>query len=215
MASAAFELRLDTRAPVVAWGTPGGTFAGELLQIGYTSDEPIAAARLRLADGRNLTVTVAADRVSVLLPYDAPAGLADLYVSDKVLNETRSLRVDVQSGVAPTPAPGGAPTLGPRDVAPTRIRSQVGRRITRRSRVEAKSTWRSTGADRKAATVVVASVAGARMSSRTSQRLEVASEAWIAAALTPTRQRVLTGASHSVSRADGEDDEAALVLDLL
>lgn len=98
-------LRLDTTAPVVTWGGAGGTSAGQNLIVGYSLNEPSAvAARLVLAD-RTLPATVFGDRVEVLLPPDAPAGLAtvELDVLDDVGNAATRTHVVLLGGVAPPP----------------------------------------------------------------------------------------------------------------
>ena len=82
-----FELVIDTHAPVVTWGAESGTTAGELLSLGYTSDEPIFRAELWLEDGRHLAMSVGAGALEVLLPADTPYGLATVHFWDDVDNE--------------------------------------------------------------------------------------------------------------------------------
>lgn len=82
-----FNLTLDTQAPAVAWGSEAGTTAGELLQLGYTSDEPIFRAELWLSDGRHLEITVNPATLEVLLPPDTPDGMATVHFWDDVDNE--------------------------------------------------------------------------------------------------------------------------------
>lgn len=87
MAGTGFELTLDTAAPVVTWGAEAGTTAGELLSLGYTSDEAIFRAQLWLSDGRRLDITVNPATLEVLLPPDTPDGMATVHFWDDVDNE--------------------------------------------------------------------------------------------------------------------------------
>jgi hypothetical protein len=87
---AVFELTLDTQAPAIAWGAIAGAFAGELLRVAYTTDEPaIDEGTLRLRDGRQLSVSVLDDRLEVPLPPDTTSGPATLtvHVADELGNE--------------------------------------------------------------------------------------------------------------------------------
>jgi hypothetical protein len=101
---ATFDLTLDTRAPVVTWGAVGGATAGELLEVLYTTDEPLAFAKLWLPDGRKLDMTIEADRLSVLLPADTPNGVSWIHASDDVLNEAPRQAVNI-AGVIIVPPP--------------------------------------------------------------------------------------------------------------
>jgi hypothetical protein len=61
----------------LTWGAVTGTTAGELLRVEYTLSRPeLVSAELVLADGRRLTMIVAADHLEVLLPPDTPDGPA-------------------------------------------------------------------------------------------------------------------------------------------
>lgn len=82
-----FNLTLDTQAPAVAWGAEAGTTAGELLSLGYSSDEAIFRAELWLSDGRHLEITVNPGTLEVLLPPDTPDGMAIVHFWDDVDNE--------------------------------------------------------------------------------------------------------------------------------
>lgn len=105
-----FLLTIDTAAPVVTWGGTSGTTAGQKLVVGYSLDEPAAvAARVVLVDARSLAATLFSNRIEVLLPADAPAGLAtvQLDVQDDVGNAATRTTTVLLSGApaAPPPAP--------------------------------------------------------------------------------------------------------------
>lgn len=104
---AALLVTLDTTPPRLTWGAPSAAAVAGLLAVGYSVDEPgVAAASLRLADGRRLTMTVAAERLSVVLPADAPAGAATIeaLLRDDVGNETTaSTDVVLERPVVPLP----------------------------------------------------------------------------------------------------------------
>jgi hypothetical protein len=109
--SASFDLALDTRAPVVTWGAVGGATAGELLEVLYSSDEPLDSAKLWLPDGRKLAMTIEVDRLTLLLPADTPDGISWIHVYDDVMNETPRQAVNI-AGVIVVP-PEEPPALGP------------------------------------------------------------------------------------------------------
>lgn len=119
-----FLLTIDTAAPVVTWGGTSGTTAGQKFVIGYSLDEPAAvAARVVLADARSLAATLFSNRIEVLLPADAPAGVAtvQLDVKDDVGNAATRTTTVLLSGApaAPPPAPPAQETTGfPRVPAP-------------------------------------------------------------------------------------------------
>lgn len=87
MAGSWFEVRLDTHGPAVGFGAIAGATGGELLQLAYTSDEPIASATL-VHGSRRLALTVHADRLEAQLPVSWPDGLAAIEVLDDVDNAT-------------------------------------------------------------------------------------------------------------------------------
>lgn len=101
-------LTLDTTAPVVTWGPVDGADASLDLTVLYTVDEPgIDHAEIELLDDRVLPMVVAADRLTVTLPDDAPQGAATIraYVIDAVDNAAvRTLVIGV-GGVLPPPPP--------------------------------------------------------------------------------------------------------------
>lgn len=122
--SAVLDLTLDTHAPVVAWETPTGATAGELLQLPYTTGEAIEDAWIILGDHRRLDFDVFADRLEVLLPPDTPNGPATVHYRDDVWNEGTHTIALVGVIVAPEPESPGVPR-GPRPVKsrfpPTRV----------------------------------------------------------------------------------------------
>jgi hypothetical protein len=109
---ASFDLTLDTRAPVVTWGAVGGATAGEMLTVLYSSDEPLGVARLWLPDGRRLDMTIEPDRLTLLLPADAPDGVSWIHAYDDVMNEAPRQAVNI-SGVIVVPPPEPPVTPGP------------------------------------------------------------------------------------------------------
>jgi hypothetical protein len=124
-----FVLTLDTRAPVLTWGAATGTTAGELLQVGYSLDEPaLVSASIRFADGRTFALGDTGLTLEVLLPPDVPDGNATItaLLRDDVLNETtETLVLYIASTVIlpepEPPAPGfpARPRRRPRRLAPT------------------------------------------------------------------------------------------------
>lgn len=205
-----FQLVVDLAPPIVEWGAVGGASAGELLQVAYTSDEPIATARLQLADGRWLTMTIDADRLSVLLPPDTVQGWATVEVADDVGNTatTTVLLQGVAMPEGPPRSPGGVPTR-----TPTRRRT-----FTRRSTIAVSRTTRAVVTVRERATVVVTSRIEARLVSTTARRR--------ASSVTPRARRSTTAAlgtrtslqvnvTRGTRRGDDPEIEALLALGVL
>jgi hypothetical protein len=97
--------------PVLTWGPVDGNVASEEMTVLYSlvGTPGVAWAELELMDGRVLSMTVASDRLTVLLPSDAPEGAATVraYFRD---DQFESL-VTTISGVLP-PAPEPTPTGG-------------------------------------------------------------------------------------------------------
>jgi hypothetical protein len=207
--TAAFTLELDTRAPAVEWTEATGASAGELLRVGYTADDQIARAELRLADRRVLAVTVLADHVEVLLPPDTPAGPATLALADDVGNAaTTVLLLDgVVLVVDPPPAP--RPPAGWRGAAvPDReLRSRL-RAVVRTTSSVATATSAGARVDlhitssvtRASSTAHLRSSATAAIASRSATRVSAAGATAVALRSTST-----------IARRDGEDEEAWLL----
>jgi hypothetical protein len=215
---ASFDLTLDTRAPVVTWGAVGGATAGELLEVLYATDEPIASASLWLPDGRRLAMDVAADRLTLLLPADTPDGVSWIHAYDDVMNQAPRQAVNI-SGVIVVPPPEppvtpGPPQRGQPSFHPDRVETRTRRS---RSRGVARSRSSTTRAPRR-----VRSRSAIRDSHIAIRTLHAArSRAEIETAARTTRSRDLraraTGASSAITRrreGPGEEDVLAL-LDLL
>lgn len=101
-----FTLELDTTAPVVTFGPPSNTDAGETLTVPFLLSEPdTVTAQLQLADGRLVDGEISGGSVMVDLPLDTPEGLATLrlHVRDDVLNEADRVLVIPVTGVATRP----------------------------------------------------------------------------------------------------------------
>lgn len=125
--SAFTVIRLDTTPPVITWGPVTDAVASETMTVLYLLDEPqITAASFRLVDGRVIPGTVAADRITVDIPGDAPEGTGVLTAQlvDDVGNATvATLNIHVTGEIAPGPPP--IPTLpGPPMEEPWRTRSR-------------------------------------------------------------------------------------------
>lgn len=118
--SASLVLTLDTTAPEVTWGGASGASAGETLAVLYTATEPLAAAKLKLADGRVLDLEVQDLAVVVPLPAGTPAGPAAITVFDDVGNSRLYESVVVLEGVELPPPSTGGGGLGTVIIAPHR-----------------------------------------------------------------------------------------------
>lgn len=220
-----FTVELDTTAPVVTWGPPSNTDAGDTLSVPFILNEPaLLSAELSLVDGRSLPMTVGAGVLTVVLPDDTPDGLAVLsaFVRDEVLNSaTRALEIPV-TGVAPVriESSGGMPVGPPTEhhrpgrTAPTPtpdrtlVRFASGTQAGSRSRVAV----RASGHVR----VVASSDGHVAATAPYSIEATVVSQGQVHA-----RVRGNSGASASagavVSRREGPENEiaAATLLDLL
>lgn len=116
--TAAFTLTVDTAAPHLTWGGVGGAYAGSLLKLGYTVNEPgILVATALLPDGRELPVTVTPSWLEVLLPPDTPDGATRVTaeLADDVGNTATAYFDAYVSGTAPSveprrPGPGAPAT---------------------------------------------------------------------------------------------------------
>lgn len=132
-----FRLTLDTTAPLVTWGAPTGTDAGETFSVQYALNETgtVRSATLTLRDGRVLDMAVAADRLTVALPEDTPQGqaLVRAVTRDDLLNEAIREQAFLVTGTLP-PAPEPTTTLPipAREFGPVVRRSHA--RATARSR---------------------------------------------------------------------------------
>jgi hypothetical protein len=215
--SATFLLELDTRAPALTWGPVAGTTAGELLQVLYELDEPaIASARLELADGRHLAMAVAADRLTVVLPVDTPAGPATVraFLADELGNTAQATRVLVLIGTVVVVEPTAPPAPGvSRPVPPTR-RSPA-RTIATTTRIRLRSSSRvgtppSSATRTRVALSSRTAVAPSPISGRTAVRLSARTGVAGRTSL-PTAAAVHLRATSSVSFRDGRAIEEALL----
>lgn len=111
-----FQLALDTHAPVITWGSIADPVASEEMTVYYTLTEPgVVQATVTLLDGRALPMQIYGDRLTVVLPDDAPEGDAIVHVvlRDSVANTaTSDLPVHVTGTVGPVepPVPVGLPS---------------------------------------------------------------------------------------------------------
>jgi hypothetical protein len=96
-------IELDTTPPDVTWGQETGAVISEELVVPYSTNEPLATARLELTDGRRLTMVIEADRLTITLPDDVPEGFHTIRVADDVGNATT--HPIYISGVIPTEPP--------------------------------------------------------------------------------------------------------------
>lgn len=201
------QLVLDTTAPSVSWGAVGGTTAGELLQLAYSADEPIAFADLTLADGRVLVFTIGAAVLSVNLPADTPAGPADVRVVDDVGNERVYVALIVlQGAIVPVPTPTPLPrTLAP----PLRIRRP--RLIRHISRVQVRSSCTVRARTRNASRTRVdrrSSIAGR---ARRAGGARAATTSGLQSVVSSNRQQLRAELELAVRRRDGPDQELLLL----
>jgi hypothetical protein len=102
--------RLTFRAPWLDYGAyTENAVGGTLFQVAYTLRRPgTVTATLRLADGRQLAMTVNAGSLEVLLPPDAPAGPATVLV-DLVDADGVTGHADLTVQLSGVPLPGGGP----------------------------------------------------------------------------------------------------------
>jgi hypothetical protein len=206
--------------PWLTWGPVAGTTAGEVLQVAYSVSRPgVDTARLVLADGRELVMTVSADRLEVLLPPDAADGWAKV-IAELVdewghtgTAELDVLIVGLPSGPpVPRPEPAGGLPRPQRLVrAPARVTIASGptglrRREPQRTVVarvgRGEREWRSAPIYRGRSAPGTVRIAAGAGHVRSVRRADVA-------AIT-----VPAGAT-SVTHRDGREIEEALLLDLL
>lgn len=211
-------LELDTHAPVVTWGAVGGATAGELLQVGYTLNEPaLVSATIQLADGRSLALTDTGLTLEALLPPDTPNGNATIraVVRDEVLNQaTRALVVHL-TGVIVTPEPTTAPESPGWPVPTPRARRRPAHVVRSRASARARTRLETVSASgRYLATGVASSAQAISTSASTSSR------AIAAAGGVHLVHHVAAASSRAVSRGtvrrrDGGDLEAMVALGLV
>lgn len=208
---ATFDLTLDTSAPVVTWGAVGGATAGELLDVRYETDEPLALAQLWLPDGRRLDMEVQADRLTVLLPADAPDGVSWIHAYDDVLNPTPRQAVNI-AGVIVVP-PDEPPALGPgpraRGSHPERVETRV---VRSRSRAVATSRTRTSSTTRTRSRVIADSRSMIHRSRTMKSRGVLRSTARTSTAITYGGGMVQRPRQTIVRRQDGPDETDALVV---
>jgi hypothetical protein len=147
---------LDTTPPVITWGTPTGTNAGELLQIPYTINEPfLLSAKVRDYGGTDIPLTIHPDRLEALLPVDLADGpaLVSADVEDDVGNSATRTMVIMLGGAIVVPQPGLLPSMPTRKavVRPRIITDRStahfvssyvqGQTIFDESRVRARDDW--------------------------------------------------------------------------
>lgn len=201
-------LTLDTTAPTVSFGEPTGTTGGELFHIPYTSDEPIAAATLRLRDRRTLTMNVLADALEVLLPADTPEGQATVAAADDVGNAATT--IVLLQGVPFVEPVQVQTTPGVPGLRTTRRRRTRGATLRSRSRAHAGARARTTSDHAELATAVPSSTADVFTSSRrSSSAAGIATVRILAAGAHATSAQTVTRGT--VERRDGPDTEAALL----
>jgi hypothetical protein len=212
-----FNLQLDTRAPVVTWGAAAGTTAGELLQIGYTLDEPaLVSATIRLADGRTIALTDTGLTLEALLPADTPDGNATIsaLVRDDVLNEaTRTRTIHLTGTIVVPETPATPPAWPGRRVTP-RPRRRISHTVASTSRGRARSIDKSRNTHRYLATGVASSsqrMSGGQASSSSS--IARAGGRHLAELVAVDSSRAVSRAT--VRRHDGGDLEALAALGLL
>lgn len=203
----------DTEAPHVEFGEATGTTAGEFLRIPYTSDEPLAAAELWLADDRHLELTVGLDELTVLLPPDAPAGAAGVWVADAAGNARLYPGVVVLQGIAPPPPPAPRPVPGRPWPAP---RSRVRRRIRTRSRVEVRDRTSHRARAHYLSIAIARSRSFGGASSRpTPSRVEARSSDQIRGQTISDLSIAAVTSDTELRRRDSAEAEAALLLELV
>lgn len=210
--TASFDLTLDTRAPVVTWGAVGGATAGELLDVRYTSDEPLATAKLELPDSRVLDMAIAADRLTVLLPPDTPDGVAWITVADDVLNEAPRQPINIAGSIVVPPD--RAPAVGPgprRGFHPDRVETRV---IRTRSRGIARSrarTSRTTNVRSRGVIDSSSMIHRSRISTSTTTA-EVRSTARVSSTISNGGVMVQRTTTAVVRRREGPGEEEALFI---
>lgn len=115
------------------WGAVTGTTAGELLRVRYTG-AVITAASIELSDGRVLELSVTELELSLLLPPDAPDGIATITATlDDDTQATLELLLHGLAVAQPQPGPPQGP-IGRRRhidtiVSPSRVVVHSGTRV--------------------------------------------------------------------------------------
>lgn len=102
-------------APVFAFGAYTGTTAGDRLRVSFSGPAP-ATAVLRLADGRELVMTIEPGELSVQLPPDLVDGMATITADGHTLD------LLLHGVVVVAPRPERLPGPGPRRAARTVVR---------------------------------------------------------------------------------------------
>lgn len=210
--TASFDLTLDTRAPVVTWGAVGGATAGELLDVRYETDEPLALAQLWLPDGRKLDMEIAADRLTLLLPADAPDGVSWIHVYDDVLNPVPRQAVNIAGVIVVPPEEPPAFGPGPRSRRGSFHPDRVETRIVRsRSRGVARSRTRTSRTTNVRSRVIATSRSMILRSRTMKSRGVLRSTARTSTAITYGGGMVQRPRQTIVRRQDGPDETDALV----
>lgn len=213
-----FQLTLDTHAPVVQWGEPTGTTAGELLRVPYTLNEPgVESATLTLADGRALAMSVLAGRLEVLLPPDAPDGIVTVRASlvDDVGNWAQAVPLSFPIGGTIVVPPTEPPPVPSR---PAGLKPRPRKFVSSRSRLRT-----SCPAEVRRGAVRVRTAADT--ASRASTRARTAGSSQLAASSSATTMVTVRVVDATAARAElsnvtlhrrpGPSIENALLLDLL
>jgi hypothetical protein len=194
------------------WGAVTGTTAGELLRVRYTG-ATVVEAELVLADGRVLSVTVAAGELSVLLPPDTPEGPATLRaeLADGTIEE---LVIVLHGAVVVAERPGW--------ITPA-VRPRPPRTLTSPSRIALRSRTRLRPSPARVRSTVVLRADTRRVRLAAPERLTLPSPSAITLAA-GTRATAVGGqdsrrlalrSATLIARRDGPALEEALLLDLL
>jgi hypothetical protein len=199
---------------VVEYGAVTGTTAGEFLQIEYTSNLPIDAATLILADGRELELAFDATTLSVLLPFDTADGWAAVRLHTPGQTRTDE-QVALLHGIAvpPQQPPAGGPAARRRRPEPEPERTPELRTVQIGSRVLVASATRVRV---RRPLGVTALVTVSELRTRSRRRLPPAAVTGMS--FTRPRVGVCSGgivaasSATAVSRRDGPAIEEALLL---
>lgn len=214
--SGSFTLTLDTAAPALTWGSVEGAQAGQQLQVGFSTNEPVEIEATVVSGETSLDMTQGTGRLFVDLPPTFPDGPATVtaIARDEVWNEaTFEIQVTIE-GALPEP-PSHAPLVqGPggahREVQlpevhswpPSRVRARTSYTVRRRAPLTPSRSRVLSGPDRSRAVLTSRTA----LRSRSSYAL-THSGAW-------PKGRLGLRSSAEVLRRDGPEDEAVL-LDLI